>query len=210
MNPIEKYPGLQPLFKTMENHKHEAPLLAKEVLDYTEGEYYLIHFLLLAILDRTANVLDGITDAIMKWNVIVAGSLLRNLLDTLAVLVFLSEQQYPPEAINALFKDGRLMRRKGMKLKRIPDAEIIEHTKKVYPWAKDVYGETSGFVHFSGKHLFGIVQKISNKDRVITMKVGVGQESWPEEELKNFLEVTNTITCQIFQECRDFTSIIEK
>lgn len=212
MNPIERSPNLQPLFQRMEKQKCAALALVKESLEYTNNDVYIIQLLMFAALNRTINILDAISDAIMKWNIIAAGSLLRNLLDTLAVLVFLSKQPNLnlTEVIDTLFKNGRLMKRKGMRLMRIPDADVIKCVNEVYPWAKQVYDETSGFVHFSGKHLFGIAREFLNTDKVITMGIGIGNESWPEEELKNFLEATNEITIQIYRNVEAFSRTIKR
>jgi len=73
---------------------------------------------------------------------------------------------------------------------------LIEKLSEQYPWLREVYKNTSGFIHLSDKHIISTFQKVAN-DRSSTISIGPSSEHIPEgvynEAIMSFMEATTAV-----------------
>jgi len=90
-------------------------------------------------------------------------SLLRIQLDTFIRFHALAISKDSNKFVNDIL-DGRHIR--NMKDKdgnKMTDGYLVDLLSYEYPWLKDVYKNLSGYIHFSGNHLFRSVENIHDK-----------------------------------------------
>lgn len=74
------------------------------------------------------------------------------------------------------------------------DGYLVDRLSKEFPWIREVYRQTSGFVHLSEKHFFSTVESVGPgrtvKFRIAAQDGEVIPESAYEEAVEAFLEAT--------------------
>lgn len=54
---------------------------------------------------------------------------------------------------------------------KMTDRYLVEQLTKEHKWIQNVYKETSGFVHFSNKHIFSSSKIINEKNRILQFSI---------------------------------------
>ncbi len=52
------------------------------------------------------------------------------------------------------------------------DDYLIAKAKEDYPWMEEVYKETSGFIHFSNKHIYNATKKNAGAPQTLNTYIG--------------------------------------
>ncbi|RZK04110.1 MAG: hypothetical protein EOO43_22815 [Flavobacterium sp.] len=73
----------------------------------------------------------------------------------------------PHEFATEVWKGVQINKLKDKDGKFMKDYYLKEKATERYPWMKDVYDETSGFVHFSNKHIMSATTVSKSKDNVM-------------------------------------------
>jgi hypothetical protein len=98
-------------------------------------------------------------------------------------------------------KDGKLSIING-KWKSVPVKEIdmVKNLLKEYPKIKNIYDETSKFVHFSNKHLFNFTENtyLEWNNQYFSMKIWVWNEYWVQwGEFDNYVSAAINIDSEM-------------
>lgn len=125
---------------------------------------YALDYYISGILNRSLSLIYGFETLIVSRNFIAAAHLVRPHLDNYLRLnaAWLSKKPHDfaykvwmgEQVGNIKDRDGNLMRDKYLK----------EKATERYPWMKNVYDETSGFVHFSAKHIRNATSFVKRQD----------------------------------------------
>lgn len=126
--------------------------LAKAMMISGKGVYPLDIYIS-GILNRSLSLIYGFETLIKSVNFLGAAHLVRPLLDNYLRLSAAWIVSSPHDFVNEVWsgksvkdlkdKDGRLM----------TDRYLKQKAAVKYPWIENVYDETSGFIHFSAKHI---------------------------------------------------------
>ncbi len=119
----------------------------------SQGPYALDYYIS-GIVSRALSLIYGFETLIVSRNYVSAAHLVRPHLDNFLRLnaAWLSDK--PHEFATKVWKGeqvGNLRDREGNLMK---DWYLKKKASELYPWMKNVYDETSGFVHFSNKHIY--------------------------------------------------------
>jgi len=190
LTPQEKYKSLIKLMEQIDDLQKNIPKAGKDIIELFEGKLYVPHFLFLASLNRTLNLNDAILNAIGKWNFIVAAALLRMQLETLSSLIYVNHSNIAQQS-EFYIKEGRLKKLEiigdHISVKSLRDSELVDFASKTFPWIANVYKETSRIIHFSDKHIYAMTTNFDDKEATFEWKIGIGNETWQEKDIKELL-----------------------
>jgi len=137
-------------------------VLGAEIMKSGKGIYPLDLYII-GILTRASSLIYGFETLINTANFFSAAHLVRPHLDNYFRLLAGWLVSDPHEFSNKVLSGHPVRKIKDKSGKLLTDAYLKEKAAEGFPWMKDVYEETSGFVHFSNKHILNATS-ISNKD----------------------------------------------
>jgi len=190
--PTDKYPKLQTRYEVIEKQKRAHFELVRKSLTADGSNIYLKDLLIVAVLKRSLDLLDGIICLTNRWNFVAAAPLLRLQLDNLLKLSYIARCKKADELIKAVLEGESFQKLKDSEGKLLFDSRLRDYARPLYPWLDRVYEETSKLIHLSDKHCFLPIISVDNKARTTTTFVGVGIPNWPGSEIDNFL---NAVSC---------------
>ncbi len=123
-----------------------------------------IHILALAVLKRSICLVYGFSGLIRAQNFSCAVPLIRfqvdNLLRFRAAFMVSDTKKFVVDVLSGL----EIRNINDMRGKKMTDTYLQSMLSDEYPWIKDIYKKTSGYVHFSEQHVFNtMVVNESNK-----------------------------------------------
>ena len=136
----------------------------------------------------------GFATLIDTKNLTCGGGILRMQLDTLLrfFAVFIVDE---PHAFASSVMHGKQVKEHKDRLgNKMNDAYLVRILSKEYPWIESVYKETSGYVHFSSKHIFAAMESVASEDRTITFQLSSDDveraEQFYDEAITAFYHIT--------------------
>ncbi|MFC2090799.1 hypothetical protein ACFLT1_08480 [Bacteroidota bacterium] len=161
------------------------------------SDLFSLDLLAIAALDRSLHLIFGFTNLIKADNFIAAAHLVRCHLDNLLRLSAAWLVDDPHDFAQKILDGKRvdeLVDQKGHKLK---DWYLRDKLNEEYPWVKNVYKETSGFIHLSDKHFFSTSRRKDDKSREVEFRISKTDNFVPEsariEAIKCMNEITNVL-----------------
>ena len=86
--------------------------------------------------------------------------------------------------------------------KKMSDAYLRDKAAETYPWIKAVYNETSGFIHFSGKHIMNATTPAVDKEQTLRTYIGKFDHNVSNlskiEATAGMIEICNCISHAVF------------
>lgn len=121
---------------------------------------------------------------IESWNMTTARTLLRTHIDTMlrfsAAWLVEDPHKFLMEVIGG--KEVRKIKDRNGKL--MSDAYLVDALTPRLPWLRDVYKELSGYIHFSGSHVFASISSMQGHGKVSflisELDLDYPEESWVE------------------------------
>ena len=77
------------------------------------------------------------------------------------------------------------------------DAYLVERLSEHHPWLKNLYKETSGYVHFSKKHIFNVISSEGlneNGQLKASIKIGPEAQDVPDEIYVEAIQAFSHVT----------------
>jgi hypothetical protein len=192
--PIEKYPGLEPYLETLKRLRKDHYPITAEMLSVANGDMFATDFVMLGILNRSINLLDGITCLLERWNFTAAVPLLRLQLDSLLRLCYLASLTDVEEVSIRIIKGKSFLSIKDKEGQKLTDVRLRKYASNKYPWVDNIYKETSKMIHLSDKHCFLATDSIDEEERSVTFCIGEGDHRWSEPEIAKFLATMGKVT----------------
>lgn len=210
VRPIEKYPALQSRYEDLEQQRK---LLIKAIGEATladNGNLYYTDFVMMGIVKRSLDLLDGIICLIDRWNYSAAGALLRLQIDSLLRLWFLKKSENSENLAKAIFEGNTFRKLKDVNGRRLTDERLRFHARDSFPWLDAVYQETSGLIHFSDKHIWISVVSLDEPIHRVNFHVKAGNDQWPEQEIEKLLVAVGLPTNGILQAVLGWANLKEQ
>lgn len=145
--------------------------LGMEMAKAAGGNLYGLDLLAIAVLNRSLCILTGFCDLIEKRNFVAAAPLIRLQLDSLMRFqgAWLSDK--PHEFATQVLAGTPIKKMRDRSGHTMEDCYLIDKISEHNPSFKEVYKQTSGFIHLSEKHIFSSIGKPEDGGK-ISMKVG--------------------------------------
>lgn len=192
---------LEVFFEKLSFYEGKFQKLASWMIQSGKGIYPLDYFIS-GILSRSLSLIYGFETLIKSSNYISAAHLVRPHLDNYLRL-FAAWLVSDPHKFAMQVWEGKAVRKlKDRDGKLLTDAYLKEKAKEEHVWIEDVYNETSGFIHFSNKHIINATKLSSRKDRTLSTFIGkVDHEVSNHNRLEAIIcmiQISNCIAEMIF------------
>ena len=197
--PHEKFPELKEKREKVDNYCDKLLEAGQNAVGYKK--LYNMDFLVIGVVKRSVDLVGGFILTIDNWNFISAAPIIRMQLDTLLRLIYISKIS-PKEAeylINHIMDGKRLNHLKDPKGKKLNDSLLRKYAEKYFPRVNDVYEQTSKFIHFSERHMFGSIYNINNKKRIVKFAIYKGSYNVQKQDVIEYYDVFITITDTIIK-----------
>jgi hypothetical protein len=132
---------------------------------------YPLDFYVSGIVSRSLSLIYGFETLIISHNYIAAAHLVRPHLDNFMRLNAAWLTENPHEFANKVWKGEQVRKLKDRNGKLMSDRYLKDKATERYPWMESVYNETSGFIHFSNKHIKNAMS-LTNEEDVIETFLG--------------------------------------
>jgi hypothetical protein len=175
--------------------------LAACMISSGEGLYALDYFIS-GILNRSLSLIYGFETLIGSANFLSAAHLVRPHLDNYLRLSASWIVSDPHAFAMEVWKGKPIRKMRDVNGKLMTDAYLKEKANTDYPWIAGVYEATSGFIHFSDKHIANATKLTTDKESSLTTFIGkvdnqVSYESKIEATI-GMIEISNCIAKQVF------------
>jgi hypothetical protein len=120
---------------------------------HESGPMYPLDLLATAALNRSLNLMKGFCALIEARNFLAAAPLIRLQLDSCLRFSAAWLVDDPHDFADKVLYDKRVDRLQDRDGNQLRDRYLVDKLAKEYPWVKDVYKQTSGYIHLSNKHI---------------------------------------------------------
>lgn len=174
----------------------EHQKMGAKIMCADSGKIFTLDLLAISVLNRSLCLLAGFCDLIEKKNFIAAAPLLRLQLDNLLRFHGAWLVKNPHTFSEEVLKGSHIRKLKDKDGNFMTDQYLVDKIAKEYPLMKNVYNNTSGYIHLSDKHIFNSLGQLKN-DGTFHMKVSVSdnfiKESDYIEAIRAFFEITGVL-----------------
>ncbi|WDJ93593.1 hypothetical protein [Xanthomonas campestris] len=165
--------------------------MAKLLLSVLGGEgapMFPLDLMALAAVKRNASIPRAIEMMVDSWNMIGARTLLRVHIDTSLRFSAAWLVKDPHDFASKVLAGERIDIMKSQGGEKLRDAYLVEVRCTDYPWLKEVYRNLSGYVHFSGSHIYDTVSTIADDTRMVGFLISENDRKFPEFSWNEVLE----------------------
>lgn len=173
--------------------------LAEKMLLVDNGNIFRIDLFSIGAMKRTSSNLNGFLSLVEAKNMQSSRSLLRIQLDTFIRFHALTIVNDHNKFVDDVLDDKHIRNMKDKDGNKMTDGYLVNLLAIEYPWLKDTYKNLSGYIHFSGKHLFGSVEGINDKKQALTFSISKKDEQYPKESWIEIVQCFNESLDILFQ-----------
>jgi len=196
----ERYPQLAQGFAFLRDQQDTHFDLVHRLVGTTADRgltpLFEVDLVLLSVLNRSLDLIDGFVCTYDRWNVSTAAPQVRMQVDNLLRLALVHVA--PPHSVSRLLLSGdRLsdhadpLAPPGKKFK-LSDARLRDHARPLYPWLDQVYEKASGWIHFSSVHV-GVTMLVG-ADGTLSGRFPSDIDHYPFDFLEQVLWAMNEAT----------------
>jgi hypothetical protein len=144
--------------------------LVRRFLSADGGNLFPLDLFILGVANRSYEILDGYLDSFDKWNVFVAGPLVRLQLDNLVRVSYVAQQPQPHDFVMKLIGGAEFRGLKHSDGERLMDGKLVRLAAPMHPWLPAVYEAASGWVHLSPLHISSPLTLDKQEERTLRME----------------------------------------
>jgi hypothetical protein len=178
--------------KILEKWIADLPRIGMETLGGSGAPMYLLDFIMIGVIKRSLSLASGLHDLVKAKNMTCSRAIVRMELDTVSRLLAYTYVDEPSEMAKAIIGGKPLNSFKCRDGKNLKDGYLIDKMNGKYPWAKDVYKYTSGYVHFSERQVFDSIHSLGSDDeRTVQFQVSKDDHNFPNESWVEIVQCFN-------------------
>ena len=198
-------------------------LVGKRLFSKPGAPIFGLDLLAYGAIKRNLATTTAIAQMVASWNMVCARPLLRIHLDTALRFSAAWFVEQPHDFALKVIQGHRIDKLKDQAGCKLTDAHLIKIHAAEYPWLPNVYETLSGYIHFSGSHVFDSVANLCDDDMSISFEVSATDYKFPEFSWIEILECTHEatvmltkyldgyfLTKELDSECRTETSTVGK
>jgi hypothetical protein len=194
----ELEPTVLDFLKRLELFDEKLTRLTAWMVKSGKGLYHL-DFYITGIVSRSLSLIHGFDTLLKSRNYLSALHIVRPHLDNFMRLHAAWLCSDPHDFAFRVWKGEKVQDIKDNDGNHLKDWYLKKKVSELHPWIENVYNETSGFIHFSNKHIAGAVNTegenlsayVSKKDNNVLNKDKL-------ETIMCMIEITNCIADHIF------------
>jgi hypothetical protein len=164
----------------LSKYQDYLPHLGHEVIVARNGTLYPLDFVVIGIVKRSLSIASAFKTLVTDWNMVCARALLRMQIDTVirfsAFWISGDSHQMAVEVMQG----NQINRMKDRDGNKMTDAYLVEKLSHEFDWMTTVYQYTSGYIHFSERHLFDPIASLEEDGRLVEFIINDKDERFPE------------------------------
>jgi hypothetical protein len=174
------------------------------ILVPASGAWYATDSAIIGVTQRSIALIQGFTLMVEDHNALCALGILRMQIDTLMRLFAFKLVDDRNSLLTHLLADKPLSKLRSHDGRPLTDAYLHEQLSQYYPWVSTVYGETSGFVHFSGRHITSPIIALDEDERIVEFLIRKEGPPWSEEDMAEAVSAFVAATDAVIQLCQNW------
>lgn len=131
------------------------------------GKFYPLDFLSNAVINRSLKLIFGFTTLLKDENFTAASHLVRCHLDNIIRFSASWLVEDPHDFATKVIDGVKIESLKDKKGELMKDWYLRNLLNEEYPWITNVYKESSGYIHFSSKHIFSPIRSLDSENRTM-------------------------------------------
>jgi hypothetical protein len=171
--------------------------LGMSVFGFAGSPMFPLDLMAFGAVKRSISTASAFRMMIESWNMVCARSLLRIHIDTSLRFSAAWLVEEPHDFATRVLKGDRIDKMKDKAGEPLSDRHLVEVHTPEFPWLPAVYKNLSGYVHFSGSHIYDSIANVADQDRTVSFEIGDADLKFPEfswiEVLDCFREVTEML-----------------
>jgi hypothetical protein len=171
--------------------------LGKRLFGEPDAPIYPLDFLAYGAIKRNLSTAKALTLMVVTWNMVCARSLLRVHIDTSLRFSAAWLVTNPHDFASQVVKGTRIDKLKDSKGNRLTDAHLVATRSTEHPWLPAVYESLSGYVHFSGSHVYDSIADLEADTGVFSIEVASTDHKYPAFSWIEVLECSREATAML-------------
>ncbi|WP_282180146.1 hypothetical protein [Maribacter stanieri] len=188
---------LNNLEKEIEKLESKEKQLIEVAKKLNSGKFYPLDLLSNAVINRSLKLIFGFTTLLKDDNFIAASHLVRCHLDNIIRFSASWLVDNPHDFATNVIDGIKIDSLKDKKGKLMKDWYLRDLLNEEYPWITNVYKQSSGYIHFSTKHIYCSINSVDSEKRTMqfsfSRKDNEINENLKIEALKCMGEITDIL-----------------
>lgn len=176
---MEHTPKTLASIERLRTMRKELPYLGKEIMD-VGNVMYSLDMVIIGIVKRCLSTSSALELLVLDWNMVCARAVLRMQLDTVlrfSAFWLSADRQRMADDVIAGKPINRMTDRDGQ---RMTDSYLARRLGEHFTWVPQVYEYTSGYIHFSERHLFDPIVRLNNEEKMVHYVINEKDFNFPE------------------------------
>ena len=186
--------AVKKLLILVEGDKNAMLAMGKRLFGEPNAPMFPLDLLAYAAIKRNLSTTTAISQMVDSWNMVSARSLLRVNIDTALRFSAAWLLEQPHDFASKVIGGARIDKFKTSAGKLLTDSYLVEVRSAECPWLPKVYESLSGYIHFSGSHVFDSVNSVGEEGRTISFEISATDHKYPEFSWIEVLECTREST----------------
>ena len=168
--------------------REDLPSLGSEIMLAGSMSMYPMDLVIIGIVKRCLSTTSALEKLVLEWNMTCARAVLRMQLDTvLRLSAFWLSPDLQKMAMDVM-GGKQINKMKDRDNCKMTDLYLSRKLGERFDWIPRVYKYTSGYIHFSERHLFDPIREINDKERTVNFVINDKDYNFPEF---SWVEVVN-------------------
>ncbi len=176
------------LLAALESDKREMLKFGMEMTGGKGAPIFPLDLVTLGAIKRNLSLTAAIRLMVESSNMVCSRALLRVHIDTSLRYSAAWLVKKPHDFATKILAGDRIDRIKDPDGKRLTDAHLVEVRAADYPWLPVVYERLSGYIHFSGAHIFDSIASLNDESRTVDFEIKDTDLNFPKESWIEVLE----------------------
>ena len=185
--------SVRSLLSAIEEDRKDLFKLGRSLMGQSGDPFFPVDLFALGALKRSVSTAAAMIMMVEARNMVCARTLLRTHLDTSLRFSAAWLVEKPHEFATEVLRGDRIDRMKGRDGKKLTDAHLVATHSGEIPWLPEVYARLSGYVHFSGSHIFDSVSNLE-EDGLLEFVVTAEDLKFPDASWIEVLECFRAAT----------------
>ena len=166
----------------------ELPQLGSRIMLAGKKNMYPMDWVVIGIVKRCLSISSALESLILSWNLTCARALLRMQLDTMIRFSAFWLSDDPNQMAREVMDGKQINKMKDQDGKVMTDAYLTRKLGEDFVWVPRVYNYTSGYIHFSERHLFDPIWNTNDEERIVKFVINEYDHKFPESSWTDLVD----------------------
>ncbi len=178
----------------LSNYQKVLLQLGQQILSASDGSMYPLDFIVIGVVKRSVSIASAFKTLVEDWNMICSRALLRMQIDTAIRLSSFWLVSDPDKMAEKVMDGKQINKLRDKDGRKMTDAYLVDKLASQFKWITKVYKYTSGYIHFSERHLFDPILNINNKTGRVNFLINDKDYKFPEFSWNEIVSCFNECT----------------